>query len=85
MNLGGPGRPATAVWGSKMCPKATSEPLAEQISRDVASKLTLKFSFGVGGSGRRPRESADPERGPACGVSKRGVTRRRVLVLEGSF
>ena len=26
------------------------------------------FFFGVGGSGRSPLESADPERGPACGA-----------------
>ena len=43
----------------------------EQIPRDITSKLILKFPFGVGGSGRRPFESADPARGPACGFSKR--------------
>ena len=28
---------------------------------------TRSFFYGVGGSGRRPFESADPEWGPACG------------------
>ena len=31
-----------------------------------------RFSFGVGGSGRKPIQSADPGRGAACGAESEG-------------